>query len=56
MAPFDPYHPITSPNRMQRDAVAAVLRSTPHRCRTNEKLIREAMEVHVVYTAKPFWT
>lgn len=41
---------------MHREAVAAVLRSTPHKWRTSAKLISEAMVVHVVYRAKPLWT
>lgn len=39
---------MTSPNRMQSEAVAAVLLATPHSWRTNEKLMREAMAVQVV--------
>lgn len=38
----------TSPKRMQSAAVAAVLRSTPHSCRTRAKLMSEAMAVQVV--------
>lgn len=41
---------------MHRDAVAAVLRSTPHKWRTSEKLMSDAMAVHVAYRAKPLWT
>lgn len=39
---------ITSPNRMHSEAVAAVFLDTPHRWRTNEKLMSEAMAVQVV--------